>query len=318
MKVIRKKVRNMKEKMYCYTCDDYVDTIQAKKENTYTIHTQDITLEETCYHCKKCKEELIDETLDTSLNRIYDKYLETYSLSIEKLKKIRNSLNLSQELFAIALGWSKKTITRYELGQSLPQKEYLTVYQKLQDNKDEILNILNRKKEKMDEKNYYNIIKKVNTNIPLKTIHTFLYMLKNNPLYETQIMKHLFAIDFQAQKELNRPISTLRYAHAPYGPIIDGKDMIMNYLLKNNYLELICTNDDKVKFLAIKEYDSNLFTEEEQNILEKVKKKLNGKTSIELSKWSHSFLGWQETKDGQIINYKKYQNHFNLNEGWGK
>lgn len=316
MKVIRKKVRKMKEKMYCYNCDSYVDAIQSKQINTYTIHNKDITIEEPCYKCKKCQEELIDETLDVSLNHIYNKYLEIYNLSIEKFKLIRNSLNLSQELFAKALGWSKKTVTRYELGQSLPQNEYLTVYQKLQKNKDEILKILNNNKDFISQKEYYTIIKKVNTKFPLKTIHTFLYILKNNPLYETQLMKHLFATDFETQKELNQPLTNLEYAHAPYGPIIDGKDEIINYLLNNNYLQLICTNDDKMKFIAVQDYDNKLFTEQEKNILEKIKKKLAKKTSKELSEWSHNFIGWQETKDGQIIKYKKYANKFNLEKGW--
>lgn len=306
----------MKSKMYCYNCDIYVDVIQSKQKNIYTIHNKEITVEEECYKCKNCSEELIDETLDVSLNTIYDKYLNSYNLSIKKFKDIRNSLNLSQELFAKSLGWSKKTITRYELGQSLPQKEYLMVYQKLQDNKDEILNILNHTKGLMTTKEYYQILQKVNTNFPIKTIHTFLYMLKNNPLYETQLMKHLFAVDFEFHKEQNNPLTNLDYAHAPYGPIIDGKDNIINYLLSNDYVKLICTNDDKMKFVASKDYDSKLFTITEEQVLAKVKAKLNGKTSKQLSDWSHNFIGWQKTKDGQIISYKKYANNFELEKGW--
>lgn len=306
----------MQTKMYCYHCDSDVDIIQSKQENTYTIHNQAIVIEENCYKCQNCGQELVDETLDASLYQIYNKYLETYGLSIEKFKSIRISLNLSQELFSKALGWSKKTITRYELGQSLPQKEYLSVYQKLQENKDEIFSILKRNKELIGENEYYKILKKVKTNINLKTIHTFLYILKDNPLYETQIMKHLFAIDFESQKEQTSPITNLIYAHAPYGPIIDTKDEIINYLLNNNYLKLICINDDKVRFIANQEYDSKLFTREEEIILAKVKKKLKGKTSSELSNWSHHFRGWKETRDGQIINYKKYGNDFSLDKGW--
>lgn len=213
----------MKSKMYCYNCDTYVDVIQSKQKNIYTIHNKEFIVEEECYKCKNCSEELIDETLDISLNEIYDKYLSGYNLNIKKFKDIRNSLNLSQELFAKALGWSKKTITRYELDQSLPQKEYLMVYQKLQENKNEILNILNQTRKLMTTGEYYQILQKVNTNFPIKTIHAFLYMLKNNPLYETQLMKHLFAVAFENHKEQNTPLTNLNYAHAPYGPIIDGK-----------------------------------------------------------------------------------------------
>lgn len=302
--------------MYCYNCDDYVDITKSKQKNTYLIHNKEIIIEEECYKCKRCSEELIDETLDASLNKIYDKYLETYNLNINKFKSIRTSLNLSQELFAKALGWSKKTITRYELGQSLPQREYITVYQKLQKNKDEIFCIIDQNKQNMSEADYYKIIKKVNTNMNLKTINVFLHLLDNNPLTQTQIMKYLFATDFENQKELNYPLTDLKYAHAPYGPIIDNRTKIINYLLNNNYIKLVLTDEDNIKFISSQKYDLNLFRKEEIEILEKVKKKLKGKNANELSEWSHNFNGWKNTKDGQIIEFKKYVNDFDLNKGW--
>ena len=306
----------MKSQMYCYNCDNYVDTIKEKQNKSYTIHNSNIIIEEDTYKCKKCGEELIDEKLDDSLTNIYNKYLETYNLSIDKFKIIRKSLNLSQELFAKALGWSKKTITRYELGQSLPQREYLATYQQLQANKDYIFTILKQNKLNINEEDYYIIIKKVNVNIPLKTINTFLYLLKNNPLHQTQIMKYLFATDFQAQKELNNPLTILKYAHAPYGPIIDERTEIINYLLNNNYIQILFIEDDKIKFTTNQEYDINLFSKQEIAVLEKVKKKLNGKNAIQLSNWSHNFTGWQKTKNGQIIDLKKYIEDFDLNKGW--
>lgn len=305
----------MKEKMYCYTCDKEVNPLQTKTNNKYTIHGITISLEEKCYQCPICQEELINDTLDQSLDKIYNQYLKAYNLSIPELKKIRTSLNLSQELFATALGWSKKTITRYENGQSLPQKEYLAVYQKLKENKDSILNILERNKDTLKE-DYYKILEKLSTNIDSKTIHTFLYLLDNNPLYETQIMKHLFAVDFTSQKETNHPLTSLYYAHAPYGPIIDRKDNILNYLIKNNYLQLISTNDDKLKFISIKKYDSKLFNKEELAILKQVKTKLKNKTSNELSEWSHQFKGWLDTKNGEIISFNKYANDFTIDKNW--
>lgn len=305
----------MKTKMYCYNCDKLVTPVTTKIENKYTIHNEEIIMKEDCHNCPTCGEELIDETLDESLTNIYNKYLEKYNLSIEAFKTIRLSLNLSQELFATSLGWSKKTITRYENGQSLPQREYLTVYQKLKENKDEIINILNHNKNNLKE-TYYTIINKITTNIDIKTIQVFLYTLEDNPLYETQIMKNLFAIDFTSQKEKNHPLTSLKYAHAPYGPIIDRKDNILNYLIKNNYVQLISTNDDKLKFISTKKYDAKLLTEEEIEIIKKVKTKLANKTSNELSEWSHKFKGWINTKNGEIISYTKYASDFNIEEGW--
>ena len=68
-------------------------------------------------------------------------------MSFSKLKEIRESYNLSQELFAKSLGWSKRTIVRYENADSLPKNQYLQIYNKIKNNKNEFVNILksNRK-----------------------------------------------------------------------------------------------------------------------------------------------------------------------------
>ena len=299
------------EKMYCYYCNNDVDTIEKIEKKIYTVHKEKIMMKEKTYRCKQCHKELINDSLESDLTNIYNKYLEIYHLSIPKLKEIRKSLNLSQELFAEALGWSKKTINRYENGQSLPQKEYLKIYQKIQNNNDEFLHIVEQNKEKL-KNHYYMIVKKISTNIGLKTIHTFLYILNKSSLYETQIMKYLFAIDFESAKKIGTPITELKYAHAPYGPIIDQKTILLNYLIKNNYLQLTEVEDDKVKFIATKKFDEKLFSQEEIEIMKKIKEELTGKTSTELSKWSHTFKGWKETNDGEIISFQKYAKYFEI------
>ena len=76
------------------------------------------------------------------------------------------------------------------------------------------------------------------------------------------------------------------------------------------------TNDDKIKFISVKKYDSKLFAKEEISIMNRVKTKLRNKTSKELSEWSHNFKGWKDTKNGKIISYTKYASYFDLEKGW--
>ncbi len=304
----------MAEKMYCFNCDKKVIPKQESVKNNYTINDEKFSVLETVYKCSDCGMELISEKLNESLENIYASYLKLNGLKQEDFKNIRKSINLSQDLFAKALGWSKKTITRYENGQSYPQKEYLEVYKKLKSNKDGIINILNSNRIKLGEE-YYNILNKIKSSLDVKTINTVLFMLENNPLYETQVMKNLFAIDFYSQKENGHPITTLKYAKAPYGPIIDNEKNILNFLLQNNYLKIIYYNDDLIKFTTAKLYDKNLFTKEELEIMTYIKNKLKNKTSKELSDWSHNFAGWKKTKNGQIIDYS-YAKFLDLEKGF--
>lgn len=181
-------------------------------------------MDEEVLSCPLCGNELFDETLDNSLYNIYNEYLKLNNLSFPKLKEIRNYYNLSQELFAHALGWSKRTIIRYENAESLPQKQYLSIYKKIDNNKNEFINILKDNRKSLGNELYFKIYNLINTELDLKTINVFLYVLKNNFLTKTQIMKNLFSIDFQSYKETFKSITSLKYAHGTYGPIIDNKD----------------------------------------------------------------------------------------------
>ena len=148
------------EKMYCFECDkDVMGEVKLKKTK-YTIHGREVVVDDLVFTCSICGTEYDFDELDEGLYRIYNAYLNLFGLSFEKLKEIRESLNLSQELFAEALGWSKKTITRYENAESLPQKEYLDTYISLLNNKDNIYNILKNNKNLSKEK-YYKILDRI-------------------------------------------------------------------------------------------------------------------------------------------------------------
>ena len=134
------------------------------------------------------------------------------------------------------------------------------------------------------KKDYYNILEKSGLYNHVKTINCFLYMLDKNDLYSTALMKNMFALDFYFNKTYNAPITSLHYAKAPFGPIIDNHDEIINYLINNGYISLMLNYD-------------NMFTEKELNSMRYVKDKLLGKSSVSLSDWSHKFIGWKETKN---------------------
>lgn len=304
----------MKKIIYCYNCDRDVEPEVKNEKNTYIIHKQTVIVDEEILICPHCKNELIND-LDNSLYNIYNEYLKMYDLSFDKFKEIRKSFNLSQDLFAKALGWSKKTIVRYENAESLPQNQYLLTYKKISNNKDEFLNILKSNKPSISNEIYFKIYNLINVELDLKTINVFLFILKNNFLTKTQIMKNLFSIDFQACKELNKSITSLKYAHGLYGPVIDNKDECLSFLIKQNYVEFVNDEEDNILFKPVCDFDSSLFNDDELNLMKKVLFELKGKSAKKLTEWSHKFKGWIETKNGEIIDYK-YAKDFDIEKNW--
>lgn len=305
----------MEKNIYCFNCNKDVKPICTNQNNTYIVHKQEVIVEEQIFVCPFCKNELVNENLDDSLYKIYNEYLKLSGLSFEKLKEIRNFYNLSQELFAKALGWSKRTIIRYENAESLPQKQNLLIYKKIDNNKNEFLNILKSNRSSIDKDEYFKIYNFIKAELDLKTINVFLYILKKNFLTKTQIMKNLFSVDFQSVKEFNKPITSLKYAHGTYGPVIDNKDAYLHFLIKQNYLEFVNDEEDKILFKPIQECDLSLFTKEEIMIMDKVLSQLKGKEAKKLTDWSHLFSGWIETKDGELIDYS-YAKDFELTKNW--
>lgn len=305
----------MKNKIYCYTCNKIVNAIIKNQNNSYTVRNKKININENILICPVCHSELYDDTLNDNLYDIYNEYLKTYNLSFEKLKKIRNYYNLSQELFAKALGWAKRTIVRYENAESLPQVKNLLIYKQIESNKNEFINILKSNKLLIEKETYFKIYNLINAELDLKTINTFLYILKDNYLTKTQIMKNLFSVDFQSYKERKVPITSLNYAHGTYGPIIDNKEAYLSLLIKQNYLEIVNDEEDNILFKPAQECNTSLFKEDEIAIMDEVLKTLKGKSASKLTTWSHKFKGWLDTKEGQKIKFD-YSKYFELNKNW--
>lgn len=277
----------------------------------YEFRGKKYTIQEENYCCPNCSNLLIDNH-DNFMEKIYEQYLQDYDLSIETIKNIRKKYHLSQELFAKLLLWSKKTVVRYENAQSVPQGEYLSMYCRLMKQPDDIFAILEQNKNKMVANDYQQILQSSYFK-RYKSIHTILYFIKDKSLYMTQIMKHLFACDMLSMKEYDMAISNFSYCALPYGPVIDQYKDFLVFLLSNDYTDFDFDEDiDKPKYIANIQFDSNLFTKEELACMEYVKNTLKGKSSNELSEWSHQFNAWAKTEVGHKIDLRKYIDDFNI------
>ena len=299
----------------CYNCNKEVEYIEKLEKKSYAYRGNEYTIEDSIKVCPICGEEVClnmdDVENDTFFKTIYNKYLEQFNLNINSFREIRKKYNLSQEQFSKVLGWSKKTINRYENNQSIPQGEYLNLYKKLNSNNNELIKILNSRKDKLSLTEYKNILSKLQFKYSYKDCNMILSILKDNKLYLTQLMKYLFACDFLSYKKYDKPISSFKYAALPHGPVVNNYKELINYLIQNNYIKIEVL--DEINYLIVSNYeiDEDLFDKQEIEILNEIKTKFKGKTSKNLSDWSHDFIGWKNTKTSSIINYE-YAKKLNL------
>ena len=300
-------------KKYCYNCNKDV-TYKEKMENTeYSYRNKSFLIREKKYYCTLCGNELEGNDLDDEVENIYNGYLKFYNLTRDSFLNIRKSLGLSQEMFALALGWSKKSVVRYENNEEIPSGEYLKTYMKLNQDKDYFGDLLWLNRVNLDDDIYYKIINKVKLNLDIKSRNVILYFLKDKTLYLGQLLKLLFAGDFWCFKNTGRTLTSFKYARLPFGPVVDKYNVVLNAMLKSG--EITCENvllqdGEKLKYKSEKEVDLGLFTDKEIEFMRDVKRKLGQKSAKELSLWSHEFIGWKETQMGKIINYEKYASDF--------
>jgi len=281
------------KRVLCYECGKEVEVFKKVVTNTYVIRGENVVIDEEIDVCKNCGQEvaLNEEDLSLQMYKINNAYLKSHNLSFKIIKDLRIKLGLSQGEFAKKLGWSKKTIVRYENGQSLPQGEYLKFYEKLALDINYFYERTGICKDKFIENN-------------TKGINAILYMLTDNSLCMTAIMKNLFGVDFYALNKYNKQVTNFEYAKLPYGPVINGYKDLIDLMLFKELIDWDIDIDGNVVYTANKLYNSKLFTKEEFECLKFIKNKMFGKTAKELSDWSHEFLGWKETEIGEIIDNK--------------
>ena len=118
-------------------------------------------------------------------------------------------------------------------------------------------------------------------------------------------MKKLFATDFLFYKNFNIAVTNFKYANCPFGPVVDGYNNLIDLLTKEAYIKFdFESGTDKPLLTTGLKFDSEMFTTEELEIMNKIKTLLKGKSSTELSKWSHNFIGWKKTNPGEIIDFE--------------
>ncbi|MCL2323492.1 MAG: DUF4065 domain-containing protein [Oscillospiraceae bacterium] len=318
---------------FCTTCNKKTN-YELKHEPIINFRNIEVNVDQIVPYCLECGNDMFIEDIENeNLLNLYSKYKELAGFVTSKeITDFRKKYNISQRELGYILGFGKITINRYENG-ALQNQAHDDVLRNIIKNdaffKEKVE--LAFAKHKITEKTYNKVISNIvdNTkNDELDDIYLLydhepsiyngftkldfdkiesliLYISSKIKLYRTKLNKILWYIDFFYFKENINSITGLRYIKKQYGPVIEekGYNKITSYLdrcdvisieeAENGY-EIIKPND---------EFDLNIFSEDELNVIDKVISRLKNLSTCQISELSHQEKAWQYTQDCELISY---------------
>ena len=301
------------------------------------------------FQCLDSKEEFTTDELDMlNTNQLYNQYREKYSIPFpDEIREIREQYGIPATKMSDVLGLGANSYRQYESGEMptvangrliqaakdpeefkkfveaslavLGQKEF----EKYNQRADALLKVRHENLFEELFKEQIFVYSKPSEFTGYKApslqkiAHTISYFcLHVTDLWKTKLNKLLFYSDFLHYKRTGFSVSGMAYRAIQLGPVPSEYDKL--------YVKLI---DDKlfdVEFVSFEngyvgealknkiDFNEELFTQGELNVLKEVTEKFASKTSTEIVDLSHKEKGWLENKiSHNIISYQKYA--FDLN-----
>jgi hypothetical protein len=136
---------------------------------------------------------------------------------------------------------------------------------------------------------------------------------EDNPDFGTTLLnKVLFYADFYAFGETGKSISGVTYVRLPHGPAPERMSDVKRKLEKTGIIyeeeETHTIDPDKYvkRVTARREPDLSRFSDAEIELLDKSIDFFRGLTAKEAGEWSHKFMGWRLTDNGDEIPYEAW------------
>lgn len=318
-----------------------------KRKATYRIKGEPIEILETVRINLKNNEEIFDEELeDKNLEKIYNQYRKKHSLlTPNRIKETREKYGVSQRAFSRILGWGEITIHRYETGALQDRSHNDTLV--LLENPDNMKKLLEKNKNKINSKDYANIMmnlqkividdidKTLEENISKKYFNEVLneycgytqfnyeklvnmilfFASKIKRLFKTKLMKLLFYSDFLNFCNNTLSISGLKYIKNYYGPTPVKHELFLGELFEKyityqvEYVKISKEVVEEYEFIKpLEKPNMGIFSQEEINSMEKILNTFSHLTSEEITQCSHKEEAWTKPKDKEIISYEYAKN----------
>lgn len=227
----------------------------------------------------------------------------------ERIKKMREDRELSQEELATKLGVPRPSISQIESGQrDISSIELAKLAKIFEISVDDLLGPDLDEKERMDMKKKSKA-PKFNKD---KFKQVVLYILdkcgaKAN-VGETVLYKLLYFSDFNYYELFEDYLTGAAYRKISYGPAPCGFQHIVQEMIDEGKLKKVTTEyygNPQKKYLPLVNADINgwKWSAREKEVIDNVIERLSPMDATTISEFSHEDIPWEVTKDKEIIDY---------------
>lgn len=325
----------------CAYCDGKAQLQKTGKELNFKKEVFKVV--EHYYKCENCKEEFTTTETDTvTLLQAQNQYREKYFIPFpDEIFAFREKYDLPASKMSEVLGLGVNGYSNYEKGEipTLAIGNLISTASKAEVFK----TMLEKAKHYFSNGSYLNAIEKVNCLIeeenssqpfyvklnqysepssytgfrrPNKdkiagVLISFISKCNNEYNDKLKLNKLLFYTDFVSYKLSGYSITGLSYRAIDYGPAPSCYDNIYTYFENENIITSKWIKDSngsaKETFVTELEFDSNLFSKEEKQILDIIAETFKDTSSWDLVELSHNEQGWIDLHIGrEMINYQQY------------
>ena len=279
--------------MRCDNCGS-TDTYIKNHEHIYQIKGKEIKFNSDRRFCSKCNSLVYDEKLDnTASEKGIEIYNKLYGVSIpnDSYLILIKILIANPEIIANLVEANKIQFT---------DKEYNKINNKISEF------LANNEKQLLLNKEYnpteYNGYTKFNK----EKVYNMIIYLSDKTILKTKLLKEMFYADFLFYKENCKSITGLEYCKLPFGPVPDSFETILSYGDQEDiidYKPVITPSKEYYEITSKKKFNKDLFTKEELEVLDKIKKYFKNYNAKEIVDYSHKEKAFIDTNKCEKISY---------------
>lgn len=322
---------------YCEHCEAPREGRIVCRQEAYPVCGEKVEVRAQVLICPVCGSEIFCEELDEqTLLEAYGIYRRRHHLLFpEQMRAIRQQYGLSQRSFARLLGWSDRTIRRYENG-AIQDPAHNALLGLLQDPA-QMRRFLQQGHARLEGPEQERLLQRleqlerceaqsfgerllsgislerepsINNGGRVFSYRRFAAMVtylaaKPGELLQVKLMKLLNYADMLFYREQGVSISGLSYVHLPYGPVPEHYGSLFDALQADGiaHIEVSFSGDyEKHRVVADREL-SGVLGEAELRMLDRVWERFADYGSARISEYSHRERGYRETAQGQVIPY---------------
>ena len=321
---------------YCPECDAEVHANLRAQQAVLAVRGEAINYSENVAICPVCGTAIGDARIESAnLDRAYSAYRTKHGIMTPgEIKSLRASYGLSLREFSKFLGFGEQTTYRYERG-DIPDQTHSNTLQSAQSVTGAQL-LLSQNKSKLSDKSIFKIEQRIQVmeagtaedaclhivqeereanppsvangyrRLDYDRVAALVFTLANKcqELYWTKLQKATFFADMVYFERNSLSLTGLSYAHATYGPVMHHKDVVRYILVERGVVSFKEHGWGEV--LIPQKCDDLPFTPDELAFIDEIAEFVNSfNTATDLSSFSHKLSCWDESVDGEIIDYDR-------------